>query len=105
MIFLSYDFVIFALVFFFAYKLAQNPETRLLLIIAGGITFQAFYGGIASSHTCIAAHSSDVLRWAFGQSGPGHGGDRSLRGHSSFLQIHAFFGREFDHADHPGRGR
>ena len=48
MIFLSYDFAIFALVFFFAYRLAQNPETRLLLIIAGGITFQAFYGGIAS---------------------------------------------------------
>jgi alginate O-acetyltransferase complex protein AlgI len=48
MIFLSYDFTTFALVFFGAYRLAQNPETRLLLIIAGGIAFQAFYGGMAS---------------------------------------------------------
>jgi alginate O-acetyltransferase complex protein AlgI len=48
MIFLSYDFAIFALVFFCAYGLARNLAIRPLLIIAGGITFQAFYGGIAS---------------------------------------------------------
>jgi alginate O-acetyltransferase complex protein AlgI len=48
MIFLSYDFVWFAAAFFGLYYLCPWAPARLAIIIAGGIVFQFFYGGLAS---------------------------------------------------------
>ena len=48
MIFLTYDFVWFALTFLGVYSLTRWPQARLLLLIAAGVWFQAFYGGVAS---------------------------------------------------------
>src|SRR5258707_11544997 len=48
MIFLTYDFVWFALTFLGVYSLTRWPQARLLLLIAAGVWFQAIYGGVAS---------------------------------------------------------
>jgi alginate O-acetyltransferase complex protein AlgI len=48
MIFLTYDFVWFALTFLGVYSLTRSPQARLWLLIAAGVWFQAFYGGVAS---------------------------------------------------------
>jgi alginate O-acetyltransferase complex protein AlgI len=48
MIFLSYEFVWFAIAFFGAYLLCPWGQGRLGLIVVGGIAFQLFYGGWAS---------------------------------------------------------
>jgi alginate O-acetyltransferase complex protein AlgI len=55
MIFLTYDFVWFALAFFALYALSSRwPTLRLALIIASGILFQFFYGGPASLVITVA---------------------------------------------------
>ena len=48
MIFLTYEFVLFALAFFALYYLAWFPLLRLALIIAAGPLFQLHYGGWVS---------------------------------------------------------
>jgi alginate O-acetyltransferase complex protein AlgI len=48
MIFLTYDFVWFALLALVAYTLVPWPQARLALLLASGLWFQAFYGGLAS---------------------------------------------------------
>jgi hypothetical protein len=47
-IFLTYDFVWFVLLFLIAYVLMPWRKARLVLLIASGLWFQAFYGGFAS---------------------------------------------------------
>jgi alginate O-acetyltransferase complex protein AlgI len=55
MIFLTYDFVWFALAFFALYALSFRwPALRLALIIASGLWFQFFYGGAASLFITLA---------------------------------------------------
>src|SRR6266550_6208437 len=48
MIFLTYDFVWFALLSLVAYAMVPWPQVRLALLVASGLWFQAFYGGLAS---------------------------------------------------------
>jgi hypothetical protein len=48
MIFLTYEFVGFALVFFSFYYLASHPKLRLAVLVVGGLVFQFHYGGWAS---------------------------------------------------------
>jgi alginate O-acetyltransferase complex protein AlgI len=48
MIFLTYEFVWFAVAFFGLYLLCPWKPARLVLIVIGGIGFQLFYGGLAS---------------------------------------------------------
>ncbi len=55
MIFLTYDFVWFALAFFALYALTTRwPALRLAIVIASGIWFQFFYGGLASLLVTLA---------------------------------------------------
>jgi alginate O-acetyltransferase complex protein AlgI len=55
MIFLTYDFVCFALTFFALYTLTTRwPALRLAIVIASGIWFQFFYGGLASLVVTLA---------------------------------------------------
>src|SRR6266436_8563829 len=55
MIFLTYDFVWFALAFFLLYALTGRwPALRLAIIIVSGIWFQFFYGGLASIVVTLA---------------------------------------------------
>src|SRR5260370_755858 len=55
MIFLTYDFVWFALAFFGVYALTGRwPAVRLAIVIASGIWFQFFYGGLASLVVTLA---------------------------------------------------
>src|SRR5262245_38333003 len=48
MIFLTYEFVGFALVFFSLYYLAHRPTLRLAILVVGGLVFQFHYGGWVS---------------------------------------------------------
>lgn len=48
MVFLTYDFVAFALVFFSAYLLIPKPRVRLFLIVFSSIGFLWLYGGLTS---------------------------------------------------------
>jgi alginate O-acetyltransferase complex protein AlgI len=48
MIFLTYEFVFFALAFYALYLLAWGPPARLAIVIAGGVLFQFYYGGWTS---------------------------------------------------------
>ena len=48
MIFLTYEFVGFALVFFSLYYLIPNPALRMALLVIGGLLFQFHYGGWVS---------------------------------------------------------
>jgi alginate O-acetyltransferase complex protein AlgI len=48
MIFLTYDFVWFALIFLGVYALLPWPAVRLALVLLSGLWFQLFYGGISS---------------------------------------------------------
>ena len=48
MIFLTYEFVGFALVFFSLYYLIHNPTLRMAVLVIGGLVFQFHYGGWAS---------------------------------------------------------
>jgi alginate O-acetyltransferase complex protein AlgI len=55
MIFLTYDFVWFALAFFVLYALSSRwPAPRLMVVIVSGIWFQFFYGGAASLIVTLA---------------------------------------------------
>jgi alginate O-acetyltransferase complex protein AlgI len=45
MIFIGYDFVWFAIIFFPLYYIAHWPVARLSVLILGGIIFQVYYGG------------------------------------------------------------
>lgn len=55
MIFLSYDFICFALAFFAAYALTGRlPQARLALLILAGLWFQLFYGGVQSLSVAFA---------------------------------------------------
>ena len=55
MIFLTYDFVWFALAFFVLYALSSRwPAPRLMVVIVSGIWFQFFYGGAASLTVTLA---------------------------------------------------
>ena len=55
MIFLTYDFVWFALAFFALYALTGRwPAVRLAIVIASGIWFQFVYGGLASLVVTLA---------------------------------------------------
>jgi alginate O-acetyltransferase complex protein AlgI len=49
LIFLTYDFVCFALAFFAVYLTVRRwPRARLLFLVAAGLWFQSFYGGVES---------------------------------------------------------
>ena len=48
MIFLSYDFLLFAAAFFGLYFCCPWPNARLAIVVGGGIVFQSYYGGLAS---------------------------------------------------------
>lgn len=48
MIFLTYEFVGFALVFFSLYYLIHNPTLRMAALVIGGLVFQFHYGGWVS---------------------------------------------------------
>ena len=48
MIFLTYEFVWFALTFFALYYMISWPILRLILVIVAGLLFQFYYGGWAS---------------------------------------------------------
>jgi alginate O-acetyltransferase complex protein AlgI len=48
MIFLTYEFVCFALVFFLLYYIAPWTQARLVLIVVAGLLFQFHYGGWTS---------------------------------------------------------
>jgi alginate O-acetyltransferase complex protein AlgI len=48
MIFLTYEFVWFALAFFALYYIAPWPHVRLIVVIVAGLLFQFYYGGWAS---------------------------------------------------------
>jgi alginate O-acetyltransferase complex protein AlgI len=54
-IFLTYDFIGFFLAFLAAYlALGRWPQARLVLLIAGGVWFQLFYGGVQSLSVALA---------------------------------------------------
>ena len=61
MIFLSYDFVLFALAFFVLYVTLPAPQLRLALIIMGGLWFQAFYGGLSSAIPVMVLAAASYL--------------------------------------------
>jgi alginate O-acetyltransferase complex protein AlgI len=48
MIFLTYEFVCFALVFYALYYIAVQPALRLAIVLIGGFLFQFYYGGWTS---------------------------------------------------------
>ena len=48
MIFLGYEFVWFAIIFFPIYYLALRPKLRLIALVVSGIVFQFYYGGWTS---------------------------------------------------------
>src|SRR5262245_10765094 len=48
MIFLTYEFVWFALAFFALYYIIPWPYLRLIVVIVAGLLFQFYYGGWAS---------------------------------------------------------
>jgi alginate O-acetyltransferase complex protein AlgI len=63
LIFLTYDFVLFAAGFFLLYYLLKGrPQARLVLLIAGGFIFQLYYGGWVSIIT--VALLAFVTFWA-----------------------------------------
>lgn len=54
-IFLTYDFVVFSLIFFAGYALGGLlPQARLPLLVLSGLWFQLFYGGVQSLSVAFA---------------------------------------------------
>src|SRR5262245_21684237 len=48
MVFLTYEFVGFAIAFFFLYYLAYRPMLRMAVLVIGGLVFQFYYGALSS---------------------------------------------------------